>query len=108
MQEYIIIITTTSSYDEANKIAKALLNSKLSACITISEIKSQYIWQDKLEESNEYKLEIKSLKALFREIEALIKDLHSYETPEIIAIPIIFGSKDYLNWLKSEVASESI
>jgi len=103
MTNYCIVITTTNSKEEADTLAKAILNEKLAACIQVSEIESRYFWGDKLERICEYKLEIKTTKDNLTKLEEFIKSKHSYEAPEIIAVPIIDGNQDYFNWIDSLV-----
>lgn len=98
--EFAIVITTTSENSEANKISQLLLDEKLAACIQVSQIKSFYSWKGKMNVDDEFQLLIKSNKNDFEKIEQLIKANHSYDVPEIIQVPIINGSKEYLNWIK--------
>jgi len=103
MKSYIQISTTTETKEQAQKIAQYLVEQKLAACVQINgPIESIYHWKGKVETSYEWLCLIKTQESLFDKIEATIKKLHSYETPEIIAIPIVKGSKEYLNWLDKE------
>jgi periplasmic divalent cation tolerance protein len=103
MKAYIQISTTTETKEEAQKIARYLVEQKLAACVQISgPIESTYRWKDKVETAIEYLCLIKTRTTLFKKVEAAIKKLHPYETPEIIAVPIIKGSKEYLKWLSAE------
>ena len=105
MKSYIQISTTTETKEEAQKIALYLLERKLAACVQLSgPITSIYRWKGKMETANEWLCLIKTREDLFEEVEITIKKLHSYETPEIIATPIIKGSKEYLKWLNKETA----
>jgi periplasmic divalent cation tolerance protein len=100
MKSYIQISTTTETIEQADKIAQHLVETKLAACVQITgPIKSIYRWKGKVETTDEWLCLIKTRAILYNKIEAAIKKLHSYETPEIIAVPIIKGSKEYLNWL---------
>ncbi len=102
----IIVFITSPNEDEAVKIAKALVEAKLAACVNIiKNIRSIYRWQEKVEDETEVLLIAKTQKKLFSALSKKVKELHSYEVPEIIALPIIEGSEDYLKWLK-EVTSE--
>ncbi len=103
MSEFIIILTTTDSEEKADKIASHLLEKRLAACVQIFPIKSYYRWKGKIENSSEFALFIKTKKPKYKDVEKEIKSVHSYETPEIISIPILDGSKDYLSWLSKEV-----
>lgn len=104
MVEYNLILCTVNTRDLANNIAKSLVSEKLAACVNISDnITSIYSWDDKIVEDNEILLIIKSKKNLFTKVEAKIKQLHTYDVPEIISIDIQDGSNDYLKWLNQSV-----
>lgn len=103
MNSYIQVTTTTETREEAQKIARCLVEQKLAACAQISEpITSIYRWKGKVETTEEWLCVIKTQERLYQEVEKVIISLHSYETPEIIAVPIIKGSRDYLSWLQNE------
>ena len=107
MEEYIQVFTTTEKKEDAEKIAKALAEKRLAGCIQIvGPIGSIYWWKDKVETAEEWLCFIKSKKSLYDELEKVIKEIHPYEVPEIIAMPIVRGSKDYLEWLKNELKKE--
>src|SRR4030067_2809226 len=96
----ILVFITASIEDEAAKIAKALVEARLAACVNIiRNIRSIYSWQGKIEDDSEVLMIAKTQKRLFNALSAKVKELHSYTTPEIIALPIIEGSEDYLKWL---------
>lgn len=108
MKSYIQISTTTKTKEEAQKIARYLIEQKLAACVQITgPIESTYRWRGAVECANEWLCLIKTQKALFNKVQAAIKKLHSYETPEIIAVSIVKGSKEYLNWLDDETENKS-
>lgn len=101
--EYIIIFVTTSSKKEALEISHKLIADKLVACSNItSEVQSIFYWKEKVCNENEVLLMLKSKRKNFNTIVEEVKKIHSYETPEIIALPIIEGSKDYLQWIENE------
>ncbi len=103
MSSYIVIFVTTSSISEAKKIGRALVENKLVACSNIvSPIQSIYRWQGKVCEDKEALIILKTKKKLFKQVEKRVKELHSYEVPEIIAIPVTEGSDNYLSWVKNE------
>ena len=107
MEEYIQVFTTTEKKEDAEKIAKVLVEKRLTACVQIiGPIISTYWWKGKVEKAKEWILFIKSKKELYRELEKAIKEIHPYETPEIIAIPIVAGSKDYLEWLRKVIRGQ--
>ncbi|MGH7230844.1 MAG: divalent-cation tolerance protein CutA [Nitrospiraceae bacterium] len=96
----IIVFVTASSGGEAEKIARPLVETGLAACANIlGPVKSIYIWEQKLTEDTEIMIVFKTQRHLFRALEEEIKRLHSYQVPEIIAVPIVMGSEDYLNWM---------
>ncbi|MEM0058064.1 MAG: divalent-cation tolerance protein CutA [Candidatus Bathyarchaeia archaeon] len=98
--QYIIVLMTASSKDEAEKIAKTLLEERLIACANIiSPVHSLFWWQGKIDTAREHLVIMKTQKALFDRICERVKALHSYQIPEIIALPVTEGSKDYLKWL---------
>lgn len=96
----LIVITTTSSTDEAESLANGLVESRLAACVQIlSKITSVYAWEGKLEKSDEQLLLIKTLSEKYEAVEKYILDHHSYDTPEIVAIEAEKVSSGYLKWL---------
>ncbi|MBF0570435.1 MAG: divalent-cation tolerance protein CutA [Candidatus Omnitrophica bacterium] len=101
---YIIILVTAKDKKEANRIARGLLEAKLIVCANIiDDVQSLFWWQGKIDSSKEVLLVLKTKKSLFKRIMAQVKSLHSYQTPEIIALPIANGSEDYLKWINSSV-----
>jgi periplasmic divalent cation tolerance protein len=98
---YLIVIVTTASNKEAKKIAQHLLNKKLIACANISPVTSLFHWSGKTEHAEEHLILMKSRQDLFEKLAETVKTLHSYEVPEILALPIVAGSKAYLAWLDS-------
>jgi periplasmic divalent cation tolerance protein len=104
MKSYIQVTTTTETKEQAQKIAQHLVTEKLAACVQIlGPINSIYRWKGKVENTQEWLCLIKTQDDLYNKVEAAIKSLHPYETPEIIAVPIIKGSKEYLSWLEDEL-----
>ena len=106
MTGYIHVHTTTASKEDAERIAQALVERRLAACVQVlGPITSVYRWQDKLETSSEWLCLAKSRQSLYAALEAAILELHSYEVPEIVAVPIVSGSASYLHWLAVETAA---
>ena len=100
---FCIIFVTCHSRKEAGNIASSLLNKRLIACANIiSGVDSKFWWNGKIDSAKEFLVIIKAKSSSFKKIEKEVKRLHSYEVPEIIAIPIIAGSKEYLGWIKKE------
>jgi len=104
METYIEVTTTTEKLEDAQKIARAIVEKRLGACAQLlGPIQSIYWWKGKIETAQEWLCLMKSKKSLYSELEKTIKALHPYETPEIIVKPIIDGSADYLEWLQHEI-----
>ena len=102
---YIIVIVTTASKQEAENIAQQLLKQRLIACANITgPVSSLFHWSGKPEKAEEYLIFMKSRKDLFDKLAETVKALHSYEVPEILALPVVDGSKEYLAWLDSCLA----
>lgn len=100
----VVIFITASGKEEADKIARKLVEEKLAACVNIvSNIESVFWWKEKVERANELLLVVKSKEENTPEIIRTVKSLHSYEVPEIIALPIIAGFEPYLNWINESV-----
>lgn len=103
--EYLQIITTVGRLEDGEKIARALLERRLAACVQIvGPVISHYRWQGKLEREQEYRCEIKSRARQFAAVEAAILGLHPYEVPEIIALPLAAVGGGYGQWLNEELA----
>lgn len=101
---YIVVFITTKDTEEAQKIAVALLKRRLAACVNIvPEVNSHFWWQDKLDSAKESLLVIKTKDTLLPDIVKSVKKIHSYTVPEIIALPIVGGNQDYLDWIDNEV-----
>lgn len=100
--DYIMVLTTCNSSETSSLIAETLISNKLAACVNIIKgVESVYQWQGKIEHDKEILLIIKTRESLFSQVEQSIQELHSYELPEIIAVPIKTGEKNYLNWIQS-------
>ena len=108
MTDKVVVLVTAANKKECRKIAKHLVESRLAACVNITRpIESVYRWEGKITTDEEYQLFIKSTRELFPEIKAAISKLHSYHTPEIICLPIIEGSRNYLQWIGDSVKAPS-
>ena len=99
---YCLVITTCKEKDE-EKIINALLSSRLAACINSCSIKSTYIWKGNIEKDEEKLLFIKTKREKYKEVEKKIKEVHSYEVPEIICFKIEEGNENYLKWIDEVV-----
>jgi len=98
----IFIYTTCKDKKEARKIGEILVEEKLAACINYFPIESIYHWQGKIVKDKEFVLLVKTLKNNFQKAEKRVKQLHSYEIPCIVALPIVRSSKNYYNWAKKQ------
>ena len=98
--EYIIVLVTTANKVEAEKIAQTLLKERLIACANIlNPVTSFFFWSGKIDKAEECLMVMKSRRDLFAELAECLKGLHSYEVPEVLAIPIVEGSAAYLAWM---------
>ncbi len=96
----IVVFMTAANGEEATRLAEMLVGAHLAACVQIlPEIESVYRWQGKIERSSEVLLLVKTKREKFDELEREVRALHSYDTPEIVAVPIVTGSAPYLEWL---------
>lgn len=101
--EYIVIYCTVPNKKEGKLIAKKLVDHKLAACVNIiDKVESVFLWDGKICEENEAMMIIKTKKEMFEKIQFVIKDMHSYNVPEIIAMPILQGDEIYLKWIEHE------
>jgi periplasmic divalent cation tolerance protein len=100
MTDKIVVLSTCASEAEAEKLARALVSAELAACVNVvPQIRSFYRWKGALETGGEFLLLIKTSRSLFDALKIEIEKLHPYEVPEVIALPIVDGSENYLNWL---------
>ena len=101
---HIVVLITAKDTKEAEKISRVLVSKKLIACANIvRDIHSFFWWKGKVERAKEVLLILKTKRSLFKKIEKTVKSLHSYDVPEIIALPIIEGSKNYLGWMNASL-----
>jgi periplasmic divalent cation tolerance protein len=107
MKSYLQVTTTTETKEQAQTISQHLVETKLAVCVQITgPITSIYRWKGKVENAQEWLCLIKTRDDLYNKVEAAIKSKHPYETPEIIAVPIVKGSKEYLSWLDDETENK--
>jgi len=101
---YIVLFITTATAEEAQRISRVLLEQRKVACVNIvPRVNSLFWWQGKLDSAEESLLIVKTKASQLSEIVPLVKELHSYDIPELIALPIIGGNQDYLEWIQKEV-----
>jgi len=97
--KYLVVMTTCAGDEEATRLAQALVEKKLAACVQASSITSTYRWHGAVETAREVRLLIKARAVDYEAIAALIGALHSYENPEVLAIPVVAGAQPYLDWI---------
>src|SRR5665213_196435 len=106
MTDKIVVLSTCGSAEEAERLARLLLEARLAACVSvIMQVRSFYRWQGKIEDADEWLLIVKTSRELFTDVSRLIGASHSYELPEVLALPVADGSPAYLKWFDGELAS---
>ncbi|MGD0497949.1 MAG: divalent-cation tolerance protein CutA [Bryobacteraceae bacterium] len=107
MTDKIVVLSTCAHEEEAEKLARKLVEERLAACVNvIPRMRSYYRWQGAIEAADECLLVIKSSRALFPALVSVLESAHSYEVPEALAIPILDGAAPYLNWLGGNLRGE--
>ena len=101
---YIVVLITTGTPEEAQRIAAVLLEQRKAACVNIvPRVSSRFWWRGKLDSAEESLLIVKTKATLLDEVVSLVKEAHSYDVAEVIALPVVGGSQDYLDWMGGEV-----
>ena len=101
LSEHIVVYITAPGEEEAAGLARTLVEEKLAACVNmVSNVRSIYSWQGRIEDDKELLMIVKTQRHLFDRLAAKVREIHSYDVPEIIALPIVEGSPDYLRWLQ--------
>jgi len=104
MTDKIVVLSTCANEADAGRVARALVESRLAACVSVVPgLRSYYYWQDRLETSDEALLLIKTSRELFASLKAELEKIHPYELPEILALPVVEGADNYLNWLTANL-----
>jgi len=99
---FVVVLVTAGSADEAHRIGRALVEEQLAGCVNVlGPIRSVYRWQGTVEEAEEHLLVVKARAADLPALSARVRALHSYDVPEVLALPVVAGSEDYLAWLAS-------
>ncbi len=107
MTDKIVVLSTCPNLDEAERLARLLVERRLAACVNVAPgARSFYRWQGRIESAEECLLIIKSSRSLYPELNAVLEKEHSYQTPESIALPILDGSAGYMNWLAQSLPPE--
>jgi periplasmic divalent cation tolerance protein len=102
--EYCVILATAGGREEADRIAEALVSRRLAACVQLTEIASTYRWEGEVTKGAEWLMLIKTTAARYEAVEAAILELHTYDVPEIVQLPIVRGSAAYLAWVGEATA----
>ena len=106
MTDKIVVFCTCATEEEAAKLARVLVEARVAACVTmVPGARSVYRWQGAIESSAEWLLIIKSSRKLFEQLRVTVEKAHSYEVPEVLAIPVVDGSPNYLNWLEVQLGA---
>jgi periplasmic divalent cation tolerance protein len=109
MTDKIVVLNACASVDEAERLARSLVDQRLAACVTvIAQVRSFYRWKGAVADAAEWLLVIKTSRPLFARLRAALESTHSYEMPEILALPVIEGSANYLSWIDGELQSADI
>lgn len=104
MAEFVQVLTTAGSEEEAGRISELLVERRLAACVqVVGPVVSRYRWQGAVEEEREWQCLVKTTRAAYEQVEAAIREVHSYDEPEIIATPIVAGATGYLAWIAENV-----
>lgn len=107
MTPAIVVLVTVGSEREAETIATVLLEERLAACVNVtSPVRSLYRWEGRIADDREWQLIIKTQARLFEALAARVRALHSYDVPEVIALPVLAGTADYIDWIQNETGSE--
>lgn len=108
MTDKIVVLSTCESEEEASRLARHLVEKRVAACVSVvAGARSIYHWKDGIEETAEWLLVIKSRRDLFPALRAEIGKMHSYEVPELLALPVVEGSEGYLAWMDRELDENS-
>jgi len=108
MTDKIVVLTTCDSKKRADKLARHLVKQRVAACVNVlPKARSIYRWKEKVEEASEWMLIIKTRRDLFAALRTEIQNQHSYEVPELIALPIVDGSEAYLAWFDAQLTTKA-
>jgi periplasmic divalent cation tolerance protein len=106
MTDKIVVLSTCATEEDAAKLARALVEARVAACVTmVPGARSVYRWQGAVESAAECLLIIKSSRGLFESLRTALEEAHTYDVPEVLAVPVVDGSVDYLNWLEGQLGA---
>ncbi|UCC81314.1 MAG: divalent-cation tolerance protein CutA [Candidatus Zixiibacteriota bacterium] len=106
MENLLVVYVTCGSEEEARRLASMLVENRLAACVNVTDVSSVYEWKGKIENDREKLLIIKTIEQKFGELEEFVKKNHSYQCPEIIALEVKAGSKEYIEWANSVIKAD--
>jgi periplasmic divalent cation tolerance protein len=108
MTDKIVVLSTCATEEEAEKLARSLLEARLAACVSVvPRIRSFYRWKGAVESADECLLLIKSSRDLFGQLSETLRKMHSYEVPELLALPVVEGAANYLTWMRANLLDRS-
>lgn len=106
---YVVVLVTASAEEEAARIGRKLVEARLAACVNIvKNIRSIYRWEGRIEDDSEVLMIVKTRREHFGRLKDLVKQAHSYSVPEVIALPVVEGAEDYLEWIEDETAIQQV
>ena len=106
MTDKIVVLSTCATEEEAEKLARVLVEARVAACVTmVPGVRSVYRWQGAIESAAECLLIIKSSRQLFESLRMALEEAHAYDVPELLAVPVVEGSANYLNWLEGQLGA---
>lgn len=108
MTDKVVVLSTCTAEEEAQKLARLLVEQRLAACVSlVPRVRSYYRWKGAIESAEEFLLVIKSSRERMAELLAVLEKEHSYEVPEVLALPVVEGSANYLNWMETNLERET-
>ena len=108
MTDKVVVLSTCAAEEEAQKLARLLVELRVAACVSlVPRVRSYYRWKGAIESAEEFLLVIKSSRERLPELLSVLEKEHSYEVPEVLALPVVEGSVNYLNWIETNLASET-
>ncbi|MFJ8041731.1 divalent-cation tolerance protein CutA [Kitasatospora sp. NPDC096147] len=102
MTDYLVVTTTHESEQQARELAGAVVRERLAACAQVYPVRSVYWWEGEVQDAEEWRVDLKTRSGLARELREFVAARHAYDTPELIAVPVVDGSPAYLAWLAAE------
>ncbi|MFI2608123.1 divalent-cation tolerance protein CutA [Kitasatospora sp. NPDC018619] len=104
-QGYVVVTTTHESEEQARALASAVVRERLAACAQVYPVRSVYWWEGEVQDADEWRIDLKTRAELADRLGAFVAGQHSYETPEVVAVPVVGGSADYLAWVAAQTAA---